>query len=209
MDDALLDLRLRVYGFYCLREACESVHAGDQDVLHSPVLKAVHNREPELGALIFSHIHAKDILLPFHVNPKGDIDSPLYNASLTADMIVDGIHEYHCTDFLQRAFLPFFHDGEYFVCDPADGAVGYIHVIEFLHVGFDISGRHSLCIHGKYFFLHVLCHGILIFFDELWFIVTIAVAGDSHLHIPVTGVHGLCRVAVPAVTGILVPVVIL
>ena len=102
-----------------------------------------------------------------------------------------------------------FYNGENLIRNPADGAVGDVYVVEFFHMGLYIPGSHALCIHGEDFFFHVLCDGVLILFDELRLIVPVAVTGDSHFHVPVTGVHGLCGVAVPAVIGFLVPVVVL
>ena len=82
-------------------------------------------------------------------------------------------------------------------------------IVLSLHVGFYISGCHSLCIHGKYFFLHVLCYGILVFFYELRLILPVPVAWDCNIHVSIAGVHGLFRMSVAAVVSILVPVIIL
>ena len=209
MDDALLDLRLRVYSLYGLREAAKPVHAGDQDVLHTTVFQAIQDGKPEFGTFIFANIHSQDVLFPVHVNAKGYIDSTFDNASLAADMVMDGIHKYDRIDFLQRAFLPFPDNGKYLVRDPADCAVGYIHVVEFFHVGFYVAGCHAFCIHGKNLFLHVLRHGILVFFNELGLILTVPVARDCSIHVSIAGVHGLFGMSVAAVIRVLVPVIVL
>ena len=82
-------------------------------------------------------------------------------------------------------------------------------IVKLFHMGFYVPGGHALCIHGEDLFLHVLCHGILILPDKLWLIVAVAVTGDRHLHVPVTGMHGLFGVTVPAVIRILAFIVIL
>ena len=209
MDDALLDLRLRVYSLYGLREAAKPVHAGDQDVLHTTVFQAIQDGKPEFGTFIFANIHSQDVLFPVHVNTGDYIDGAFYNAPLAANMAMDGIHKYDRIDFLQRAFLPFPDNGKYLVRDPADCAVGYIHVVEFFHVGFYVAGCHAFCIHGKNLFLHVLRHGILVFFNELWLILAVAVARDCNIHVSIAGVHDLLGMSVAAVVRVLVPVIIL
>lgn len=76
-------------------------------------------------------------------------------------------------------------------------------------MGLYVPCGHALCIHGEDLFLHVLCYRILVLFDELGLVFAVTVTGDSHFHIPVAGVHGLCGVAVAAVVSVLVSVVIL
>ena len=76
-------------------------------------------------------------------------------------------------------------------------------------MGLYIPCGHALCIHGEDLFLHVLRYRILVLFDELGLVFAVTVTGDSHFHIPVAGVHGLGGMAVPAVIGVLVFVVIL
>lgn len=89
-------------------------------------------------------------------------------------MVVDGIHKNHGIDLLYGSFLPLFYDGEDLIRDPADGAVRDIYVIELFHIGFNIPGGHTLCVHGENLFLHI----------------------------PITGVHGLCEMTVSAVIKI-------
>lgn len=104
--------------------------------------------------------------------------------------------------------LPFLDNRKYLVRYPAYDAVGNVHVIEFLHIGFYVSGSHAFCVHGENFFLPALCHGILIFFDELRFKLPVVLTGDCHLHIPVIGVHSLFRMPIPAVISVLVAVIV-
>ncbi len=99
MDDSLLDPGLWVYRLYGLRESGKPIHTGDQDILHTAVLKPVHDGKPELGALVFPHIHTKHILFPIHVNAKSDIDRTFYNPFPAADMVMDGIHKDYSINF--------------------------------------------------------------------------------------------------------------
>ena len=76
-------------------------------------------------------------------------------------------------------------------------------------MGLDVASGHAFCVHGEDFFFHVLCHGILILFDNLRFIFTVAVTGNGDLHIPIAGMHGFLGMSVPAVIRIFVPVIVL
>lgn len=76
-------------------------------------------------------------------------------------------------------------------------------------MGFYVPGGHIFCIHGEALFLHVLCHGILVFFDKLRLHNRRCGHGDRHLHISVDGVHGFLGMIVSAVIDILVPVIVL
>lgn len=76
-------------------------------------------------------------------------------------------------------------------------------------MGFYVPCGHALCIHGEDLFLHVLCYRILVLFDELGLVFAVTVTGDSHFHVPVTGVHGLLEMSIAAVVGFLVPVIVL
>ena len=77
------------------------------------------------------------------------------------------------------------------------------------HVGFNVSGGHSFGIHGKYFFFHVLSYGILIFFNQLWFVITVTIPWDRNIHISITGVHGFAGMTVSAVVCFFVTIIIL
>ncbi len=85
-----------------------------------------------------------------HINAKSNVDCTFYNSSFTSDMIVDSIHKYDSVHFFQRTFLPSFTIGRILSVIRLMVLSEYqYHTVP--HVRFDISGSHSLCIHGKDF----------------------------------------------------------
>lgn len=104
--------------------------------------------------------------------------------------------------------------GKYFARALA-GTVGYIHIMELLHVGFYITGCHALSYPQdsmrtmESIFPHVLLHGIRVFFNELKLILTVTVARDCNIHVAIAGVHGLFRIPIATVVRVLVPVIVL
>lgn len=59
MDDAELDVRLRIQTVYRIREAFQAVHAGNQDTLKSPIFQIRQHVQPELCTLVFSQLHTQ------------------------------------------------------------------------------------------------------------------------------------------------------
>ena len=51
--------------------------------------------------------------------------------------------------------------------------------------------KRAVGIHGKYFFFHVLSYGILIFFNQLWFVITVTIPWDRHIHISIFHPDGI------------------
>ncbi len=63
MDDAQLDVGLRVNAVYRIREAFQTVHSGNQDILKATVFQLRQHIQPELCAFIFGQPHAGEFLL--------------------------------------------------------------------------------------------------------------------------------------------------
>ena len=59
MDDAQLDVSLRVDAVYRIREALQTVLAGNQDVLKTVIFKLCQHTQPELCAFIFGQPHTQ------------------------------------------------------------------------------------------------------------------------------------------------------
>ena len=101
-----------------------------------------------------------------------------------ADMIVDGIQKYHGVDGFQRPLLPLFGDGQNLVHDTANRAVLNGGATDVLNVGFDVTGGHTLSIHGQDFLLDVLTDAGLVLIQHLSLKFTLSVMGDRHVHPP-------------------------
>ena len=208
MDDTLLDLCLWVDCLDRLRESGQPIYTGDQDIFHPTVFQSVQDGEPEFRAFVLADVHTEHILTASHINPDHNINRTFYNPAFVAYMIMDSVHENNRIDLFQRSFLPFFHDRKYLVCNPADGTVRDLDIIEFPHMAFDIICCHSFGIHGNDLFFHVLSDRILVFLDDLRFKPAFPIPWDVDLHITITGMHGLLGMSVPGIIGIFVPVII-
>ena len=71
MNDAELDLRLRVSCTDGIREAFEPIHAGDENVLHTAILELCQDAQSELGALVLGEPHAQQFLVAFEIDAQG------------------------------------------------------------------------------------------------------------------------------------------
>ncbi len=111
MDDALLDLGLRITGSNRLREAHQVVHTGDEDVLNTAVFEVVENTEPELRGFVLADPHAQHVLVTVQVNPDDHVGCFVDNCSILLDLKVNGVQEYHGVHALQRTVLPLFDQG--------------------------------------------------------------------------------------------------
>jgi len=63
MDNALLNLGLRITSCDRLREAGQVVYAGDENILNAAVLQVIPNSEPELSGLVLAAPHAQHVLV--------------------------------------------------------------------------------------------------------------------------------------------------
>lgn len=61
-----------------MREAGEVVDTGDQDVLHSAILKVVEDAEPELRGLVFTDPHAQYVLVAVQIDADDHVGRFVY-----------------------------------------------------------------------------------------------------------------------------------
>jgi len=104
MDDTELNLRLRVRSLNGFWKTLQTIHTGNQDVLHASILQFGQDREPELGPLCLCCPHAKHILDTFHGNSDGKINSLGNNLSIVLDLDPDGIQIDDWIDVIQGGF---------------------------------------------------------------------------------------------------------
>ena len=102
MDNTILDFRLGKYSFNGSGKPGQIIRAGDENVLNSAVFQAGEYRCPVFGAFIFTDPHTQNIFSAVQINADGDIDFLLHDLPFDADMVVDGIHENHRANALQR-----------------------------------------------------------------------------------------------------------
>ena len=69
MHDAQLHLGARIHRFDRFRKSFQPIHAGDEDVLHAPVLQLRQHLQPELRSFRLRHPQPQHFLLPSRSTP--------------------------------------------------------------------------------------------------------------------------------------------
>ena len=68
MDYTALDLCLWENSLDCIFESGETVHAEEQNILHTPVFQVIEHSKPEFTGLIRPHSNTENILVSFYGN---------------------------------------------------------------------------------------------------------------------------------------------
>ena len=204
MNYAVLDISFRKYSLYRLREACQIIGAGNENIFNASVTQAIKYACPELSAFIFAYPHSENILPAVHINAYGYIDSFLDDLSFAADMIMDSVKKDNCIDAFKRSLLPFFGYWENLVGDAADSGIRYLQTINITDMILNIRRRHSLCVHGDDLVLHILRYACLILRQYLRLKFAVSVTGDFDIHFTHTGTQSFLAVTVTAIVSFLV-----
>lgn len=129
VDNAVLYICLRENRLNGCCEACQVICADIEDVFYAAVSETVQDVGPEFGTFILAYPHPQYILMSVHVNANGDIYGFLDDLTLTADMVMDGVHKHYGIKAFQWSLLPLSGNGQYFVCYAADGGVRHIDAV--------------------------------------------------------------------------------
>ena len=73
MNNAILNLRLRVYSLNCVGKPCQIVCAGDENTLYSPVPQTVQDGSPEFSTFIFTNLYSKDFFMTSAADSKNNV----------------------------------------------------------------------------------------------------------------------------------------
>ena len=114
---------------------------------------------------------------------------------------MDTVHKNKRIYRVQWTRLPLFHFRKDFVRDFADHFGGKFNPIKFLELVMNIPCTHSAGIERDYFLLNP-GNIPLIFRDQLWFKLTIAVTGNIDLEFPVLAFECFGRVAIPLIIAL-------
>lgn len=134
VDDALLNLCLRIAGRNRLREACQVVHTGDEDVLYTTVFQVIEHAEPELRRLVLADPHAQYVFVPVEVDADDHVCCLVHDRAVLLHLEMDGIQEDNGIHSLQRAVLPLLNQRDDLVRDVGDHRRGDIHAIQVLQM---------------------------------------------------------------------------
>ncbi len=103
MDDALLDMGLRIDAVYRIRKVFQAVHTGNQDVLKTTIFQLRQHIQPECCAFIFGQSPTRQRFLAFGVDTQRQEDSSVYDAVMLTDFYDNAAH---VNDGIQRIQLP-------------------------------------------------------------------------------------------------------
>ncbi|SSI83056.1 Uncharacterised protein [Acinetobacter baumannii] len=114
MYDAQLDAGLRIYRVYGVREAFQSVDAGDEDVVQAAILQFCQHIQPELRAFIFGQPHTQQFFLAFDVDAQSQKHGFIDDATVLPDLKDNTVKVNNRIDGIQWPVLPLnnlLHDG--------------------------------------------------------------------------------------------------
>jgi hypothetical protein len=103
-----------------LGEACEAVHAANQDFFDPTVAQFGQDLHPELGSLGLLEPHAEHVALTVDPDPQRQIAGPSLHTPAVADLQHHAVQEQHGVDVLERPVLPLAHVVHNRVRGPAD-----------------------------------------------------------------------------------------
>ena len=88
MNNAILNLRLRVYSINCVGKPSQIVRASDENILYSPVPQTVQDGSPEFSTFIFTNPHTENILFAIQIVSNGNVNGFLHNLPFAANMVM-------------------------------------------------------------------------------------------------------------------------
>lgn len=191
-----------------ITESGQIVCTGNKDILYTTVSQAVEHSRPVPGAFVFTNPHTQYILLAIQIDPNSDIYSLLNDPSFAAHMVVDGIQKNNGVDTFQQSLLAFLGFFQHFVDDPADGAFGNLYSVYIFDVFVDIVAGHPFGIHGDDLSFNVFADAGLVLFQDLRIELAFSIPGHSDFCISETGFQRFLAIAIPAVFGILLGLVV-
>jgi hypothetical protein len=128
-----------------VRQALQAIAAGDQHVLHAPVLQLSEHPEPDLGAFPAgrAHPHAQHVPFPLDADPHRHIDRAVGDLPV-ADPHEDAVDQQHRVDRVQRPIRPLGHvrhDRVRHSRHQVPGDLAAVHISEVIG---DIPAGHAL-----------------------------------------------------------------
>lgn len=154
MDGAQPDMGLRVNAVYRHREALQTVHAGNQDILRPRFLSSVstlsQNFAPSFSA---SHMPGNSFWPP--VDTRREDDGFVYYAAILADFYDNAVHINNAIQRIQLPVLPLrnlLFDG---VGDFRYQHGRHIRVVHLFEGGDDFAGGHAFGVEGENLAVHL------------------------------------------------------
>ncbi len=154
MDGAQPDMDLRVNAVYRHREALQTVHAGNQDILRPRFLSSVstlsQNFAPSFSA---SHMPGNSFWPP--VDTRREDDGFVYYAAILADFYDNAVHINNGIQRIQLPVLPLrnlLFDG---VGDFRYQRGRHIRVVHLFEGGDDCAGGHAFGVEGENLAVHL------------------------------------------------------
>ncbi len=148
MDDAQLDMDLREDAVYRIREALQTVHTGNQDVLKATVFQLRQHAQPELCAFIFGQPHAQQLFPAFGVDPQRQENSFVDYATILTNFYDDTVHVNNGIQRIQLSVLPLRNLLFYGIRDFGYQCGRHIGVVHFFEGGNNVASSHAFGVQG-------------------------------------------------------------
>ncbi|GDD75767.1 hypothetical protein HmCmsJML204_01070 [Escherichia coli] len=155
MDDAELNMRLRVHAIYRFREAFQAVHAGNQDVLKATIFQLSQYTQPELCTFIFCQPHTQQLFLTVGIDAQREEHRFVNDTPAVTNLNHNTVKINNGIQCIQRSILPF-RD----LLFNRIGHFGYqrgrdIGVVHFFERGNDFPRSHAFGIQGQNLAVHL------------------------------------------------------
>ena len=204
MDDAELYFSLWEHASDGVGQPFEVVHTGNDDVLHSPILKVGNHAEPEAGAFVLSNVKPQQFLDALTVYRKQAVYRLAADAPVLLHLVVYRIEPHERIDALQRAALPGLHVIYHTVGYRAQGGGRCGHCVHLLKVGTDVTVAHSDAVEAYHLMVQRCAQGGLPLGKYLRLKTAVTVSGRVYIYTAKVGLHLLAHFAIAPVGSVLV-----
>ena len=143
MHDTELDLGLGKDTLDRFRKALKSIHAGDEDVLHTPVLQLRHHLQPELSAFGLRNPQPQHFLQAVHPNPDRQVNCLVLNVPAVPDFELNRIQIHDRIDRFQLPVLPGPDFINHLFGDIRDQSRRHLYVVDLFQVFLDLARRQA------------------------------------------------------------------
>ncbi len=208
MYDACLYICIWKNRFNGIRKSLQTIHTGQKNILYSTGFQFITDTKPELSSFIFTYPYPKNIFIPFFINSKTDISSPIHNFSIGSYFVMDSIHIYYWIYSIQNTILPVIYRFHHFIRHMRYEIRRNIDPIHFLNLSLNIPYSHSFCIH-TYDFLVKFSAVALVILDYLRLESTLPITWDINFKFTGTTSNSLLSVSIPVIRIFLISTLVL
>ncbi len=148
MDDAELNLGIRVDRCNGIGESGQTIDAGNQDIFDTAVVEVGQDGEPEVGAFALGQVEVENLLLALQTDGQNCLNCLTFVATVVLDLVMDCVEPDEGVQALQEALLPLPGRGGYdLVCNGAQRGCGDLDAVQILDLNGNVTVAHAEAVH--------------------------------------------------------------